>query len=180
MAGQTQTVLQSLVAQGLTNNVSADGTPSFKPVVYIGRGVPDAWITPGQTISVNNLTSDFNETTGQRQTYGVTISTSTEGGTTAVHVQLSGQAPGKDMEIQLPAYADEGVRSVSSGKYIASTQTSDNERQLDDHPAGQCRQANRRRIGGQHRAGHPHPAGADLRRGDEGDGRRSRTTEAAR
>ena len=123
MAGQTQTVLQSLVAQGLTSNVGADGTPSFKPVVYIGRGVPDAWITPGQTISVNNLTSDFNETTGQRQTYGVTISTSTQGGTTAVQVQLSGQAPGKDMEIQLPAFADEGVQSVSGGKYTASTQT---------------------------------------------------------
>jgi len=123
MAGQTQTVMQALVAQGMTNTVSADGTPDFQPVVYIGRGVPNAWITPGQTIAVNNITSDLNETTGQRQTYGVSISTANEGGTTAVHVSLSGQTPGSDYRVQLPIFADDGVQSVSGGSYDASTQT---------------------------------------------------------
>ena len=123
MAGQTQTVLQSLVAQGLTNSVGADGTPWFKPVIYIGRGVPDAWITPGKTISVDNLTSSFNETTGQRKTYGVDISTSREGGSTAVHVSLSGDVPARNLQVQLPAFADEGVQSVDGGKYDATTET---------------------------------------------------------
>ncbi len=123
MAGQTQTVLQSLVAQGLTNSVGADGTPRFQPVIYIGRGVPDAWITPGKTVSVDNLTSSFNETTGQRKTYGVDISTSKEGKASAVHVSVSGDVPAKNLEVQLPALADEGVQSVDGGKYNAATET---------------------------------------------------------
>jgi hypothetical protein len=123
MAGQTQTLLQSLVAQGLTNHVDSAGTPSYSPVIYIGRGVPDAWITPGQTIAVGNLTSAYNQGSGRRQTYGVRISTLRLGGATAVHVNLDGQVPTGNVQIQLPVFADAGVRFVSGGRYDASTQT---------------------------------------------------------
>ncbi|MGH3261484.1 MAG: NEW3 domain-containing protein [Trebonia sp.] len=123
MAGQTQTLLQSLVAQGLTSTVNSAGTPSYSPVVYIGRGVPDAWITPGQTIAVGNLTSSYNQGSGLRQTYGVQISTDREGASTAVHVIVRGQVPGGDLQIQLPVFADAGVRRVDGGRYDAPTQT---------------------------------------------------------
>ena len=123
MAGQTQTLLQSLVAQGLTSSVSSDGTPSYRPVLYIGRGVPDQWITPGQTISVGNLTSSYDVNSGRRSTYGVRISTQSEGHATAVHVTLSGDVPASDVRVQLPAFADEGVQSVSGGSYDAASQT---------------------------------------------------------
>jgi hypothetical protein len=36
--------------------------------------VPDAWIVPGQTISVGHLTASYDENTGRRDTYGVRIS----------------------------------------------------------------------------------------------------------
>jgi len=123
MAGQTQTLLQSLVAQGMTSRVDSAGTPSFHPVVYIGRGVPDAWVTPGRTISVGNLTSSFDESSGRRQTYGVRISTAREGRSTTVHVTVSGRLPSRNVEIQLPVFADAGVQSVDGGRYDASTQT---------------------------------------------------------
>jgi hypothetical protein len=123
MAGQTQTLLQSLVAQGLTSSVDSSGTPSYRPVVYIGRGVPDAWITPGQTIAVNNLTASYDESTGDRQTYGVRITTQTEGESKAVHVVVSGDPPAGPLEVQLPAFTDDGVRAVNGGTYDAATQT---------------------------------------------------------
>jgi NPCBM-associated, NEW3 domain of alpha-galactosidase len=123
MAGQTQTVLQSLVAQGMTSKVNSAGVPSYSPVVYIGRGVPDAWIKPGQTISVGHLTSSYNETSGRRETYGVRISTDRELGSTAVHVTVSGQVPGSNLQVQLPVFADAGVRLVSGGHYNDTTQT---------------------------------------------------------
>lgn len=123
MAGQTQTLLQSLVAQGLTSTVNSAGVPSYSPVVYIGRGVPDAWIVPGQTISVGHLTSSYDEGNGQRQTYGVQISTEREGGSTAVHVTVSGCVPGTNLQIQLPAFADDGVRAVEGGRYDVTTHT---------------------------------------------------------
>lgn len=123
MAGQTQTLLQSLVAQGLSSSVDASGTPSYRPVLYIGRGVPDAWITPGQTIAVGNLTASYNESTGVRQTYGVRISTRTEGKSRAVHVVVSGDPPAGPLEVQLPAFAHDGVSAVAGGSYDAATQT---------------------------------------------------------
>src|SRR6185437_111513 len=93
MAGQTQTLLQSLVAQGLTS--------SYRPVLYVGRGVPDAWITPGQTISVGNLTSSYDVRTGRRATYGVRISTRGGPGGNVVQVVVDGQAPEGDINVQL-------------------------------------------------------------------------------
>ncbi|WP_051450505.1 NEW3 domain-containing protein [Actinospica robiniae] len=123
MAGQTQTLLQSLVASGLTSTTNADGSYSYGTALYVGRGVPDAWITPGQTIAVNNLTSSYDESSGKRATYGVSISTSSEGKNTVVKVHLSGKAPSGDVRVQLPQFAEYGVQKVSAGKYDAATHT---------------------------------------------------------
>jgi hypothetical protein len=121
MAGQTQTLLQSLVAPGLESTTGKDGSYSYQTVLYVGRGVPDAWITPGQTVAVSNLTSSYNENSGHRATYGARISTTSEGGNRVVHVSLSGDVPGDDIQVQLPVFADAGVRGVSGGSYDAAT-----------------------------------------------------------
>ncbi len=117
MAGQTQTLLQSLAAQGLTTTTSPDGSTSYHTVIYIGRGVPDAWIVPGQSISVRNLTSSYDVSTGRRATYRVDITTRTQHGNRVVKVNVDGQAPAGSMHVQLPVFADAGVRSVSGGSY---------------------------------------------------------------
>ena len=123
MAGQTQTLLQSLVAQGLTSTVASDGTPSFQNVIYIGRGVPDEWITPGQEISLRNLTASYNVNTGVRTTYRVDITTRTQEGNTVVKVNVDGPAPASNIQVQLPIFADAGVQNVSGGTYDASTES---------------------------------------------------------
>jgi hypothetical protein len=123
MAGQTQTLLQSLVAPGLSPTTSKDGSYSYQTVLYVGRGVPDAWITPGQTIAVSNLTDSYNENNGNRKTYGARISTISLLGNKVVNVSLSGNLPGNDIQVQLPIFADAGVRSVIGGTYDAATHT---------------------------------------------------------
>jgi hypothetical protein len=115
MAGQTQTLMQSLVAPGLATP-GANGSISH-PVLYIGRGVPDAWIAPGQTVDVSNLTSSYDERSGARDTYGVRISTHGKPGHMVVDVSLTGKLPGNDIKVQLPVFADAGVRRVSGGSY---------------------------------------------------------------
>ena len=47
--------------QGLDLDQNSDGTADYRDVLYVGRGVPDAWIKPGQAISVTNLTSSYND-----------------------------------------------------------------------------------------------------------------------
>jgi len=123
MAGQTQTLLQSLVAQGLVSTTSTDGSSSYRNVLYIGRGVPDAWLSPGQTIAVSNLTSSYDVNSDRRATYGVRISTSRAGGSRVVQVALTGRLPGGDIQVQLPAFARAGVRGVLGGSYDAATHT---------------------------------------------------------
>jgi hypothetical protein len=123
MAGQTQTLLQSLVATGLVPSAGPGGSSRYQTALYVGRGVPDAWVTPGQTIAVGNLTSSYDEATGHRATYGVRISTRGDHGDRAVQVSLTGQLPGNDVQIQLPVFADAGVRGVSGGRYDAATHT---------------------------------------------------------
>jgi hypothetical protein len=123
MAGQTQTLLQSLVAQGLTSTVGSDGTPSFQNVIYIGRGVPDEWITPGQEISLRNLTASYDVGTGVRTTYRVDITTRAQQGNTVVKVNVDGPAPASNIQVQLPIFADAGVQKVSGGTYDASTES---------------------------------------------------------
>jgi hypothetical protein len=123
MAGQTQTLLQSLVAQGLVSAQRPDGSSSYHTVLYIGRGVPNAWIVPGQTISVSDLTSSYNVATGHRDSYGVRISTAAAHGATVVRVTLTGRVPGNAVQVQLPVFADAGVRGVSGGSYDAASHT---------------------------------------------------------
>jgi hypothetical protein len=123
MAGQTQSLLQSLVAPGLESTTAKNGSFSYQTVLYVGRGVPDAWITPGQAIAVSNLTTSYNENSGQRQTYGVRIATTSLAGSRVVTVSLSGHLPGDDVQVQLPVFADAGVRAVIGGGYDAATHT---------------------------------------------------------
>jgi hypothetical protein len=123
MAGQAQTLLQSLVAPGLQSSTAKDGSYKYQTVLYVGRGVPDAWIKPGQHIAVNNLTDSYNEKSGYRDTYGVRIATTSQHGDRVVQVNLSGHLPGNDVQVQLPVFADAGVQSVSGGSYDVATHT---------------------------------------------------------
>ena len=123
MAGQTQTLLQSLVAPGLESSTNANGSYSYQTALYIGRGVPDEWITSGQTIAENNITASYNENSGKRATYGVSINTTTVHGDKVVHVSLRGAVPNGDDQVQLPIFADAGVQSVSGGSYDATSHT---------------------------------------------------------
>jgi hypothetical protein len=113
MAGQTQTLLQSLTAQGLVQ--ANDG--SYHTALYIGRGVPDAWVAPGQHISVSNLTGSYDVSNGHRSTYGVQIDTTGQHGSRKVHVTLTGRVPTQEMQIQLPVLASAGVEAVHGGSF---------------------------------------------------------------
>jgi hypothetical protein len=126
LASQTQTLLQSLVARGLVATQQPGGSLAYHTALYIGRGVPDAWIVPGQTLSVGNLTSSYNGRTGQRATYGVRITVGgdrTGRGDRSVLVTLTGTPPSHDVHVQLPVFADAGVLNVIGGGYNAATHT---------------------------------------------------------
>ena len=123
MAGQTQTLLQSLVAEGRLPESAAGGSPGYGTALYIGRGVPDAWITPGQTISVTNLTAKYDMSNGWRGTYGVTIGVKGDRGDRVVRVDLTGQVPTDDVQVQLPVFASAGVKGVTGGSYDAASHT---------------------------------------------------------
>jgi len=112
MAGQTQTLLESLAATGRT--------PDGGTVLYVGRGVPDAWLTQGQTVAVDNLTASYDVRSGRRATYGVRIQAR---GDHAVAVMLTGAVPTNDVQVQLPAFASAGVRDVEGGRYDPATHT---------------------------------------------------------
>jgi guanyl-specific ribonuclease Sa len=117
MAGQTQSLLQSLAATGLVATGDGSTASDYHTALYIGRGVPDQWIADGQTIAVSGITSsDQNDV---RETYGVRISTRDR----VVTVTLTGRLPGDDVRIQLPVFAEAGVASVRGGRYDATTHT---------------------------------------------------------
>jgi hypothetical protein len=122
MAGQTQSLLQSLAATGLVASGDGSTASDYHTALYIGRGIPDQWITPGQSVGVSNITST--DRSGKRSTYSVRLST-TRGadGHPVVHVVLAGQLPGNDVRIQLPVFADAGVLRVQGGTYDAATHT---------------------------------------------------------
>ena len=123
MAGQTQTLLQSLVAQGLTNSAGADGTFATSPSLYIGRGVPDAWITPGQTHLRRQpdrvVQRDHRSARRPTASHQHHPRCAGDGGAR----RLSGDVPASNVQVQLPAFADEGVQGVDGGKYDAATET---------------------------------------------------------
>lgn len=121
IAGQQQGLLESLVAEGLASTGS--GPYTFTRPLYIGRGVPNAWLTPGQTISVGNLTTTYDVASGSRSTYGVSLAVGGSSGARVVTVTLSGTPPAGAVSIQLPVFFSTGVNSVSGGTYSSSTHT---------------------------------------------------------
>jgi hypothetical protein len=121
MAGQTQTLLQSLVATGLVATGAGTTAADYHTAVYVGRGVPDQWLAAGQTIAVSNLTSSLHN--GRTASYGLRISTRVADGHRVVRVTLTGTLPSDDVRIQLPVFAEAGVLSVEGGRYDEATHT---------------------------------------------------------
>ena len=122
---ETQTLLQSLIATGLVAGTGTGGSRAYQTALYVGRGgaLDACWVTSGQTISVGNITSAYHEANGRRSTYGLKISTHQLLGQKIVTGSLSGQLPTSDVQVQLPAFADEGVAGVVGARYDAATHT---------------------------------------------------------
>ncbi|NUP48249.1 MAG: hypothetical protein HOW97_13195 [Catenulispora sp.] len=119
ISAQQEGLLQSIVAEGLT--ATGSGPYTYTKPLIIGRGVPNAWIANGQTVSVGNLTTSYDVNSGARSTYGVSISTSTSSGTRVITVNLTGTLPGGAVSVQLPVFTSVGVTAVSGGSYNSST-----------------------------------------------------------
>ncbi len=98
IANANKVLLDSLVAQ------SSDGT------LIVGRGVPNAWTAPGETISVTN----FPTTDGRR------ISVRVSGGGRSVTLDTSG--PTGTVAFELPAFVG-NIASSSAGTVDESTGT---------------------------------------------------------
>lgn len=116
LAGQMLGLSQSIVAEGQ----SVSGTTTTRPL-YIGRGVPDAWIANGQNVSAANLLSSV--ATGPRTTYGVSMSTTLVNGVRQVTVSLTGTLPSGARYVQLPVFTSAGVGSVTGGSYDTASAT---------------------------------------------------------
>jgi hypothetical protein len=122
MAGQSLTLLDSIAAEGLSA-AGSGGAFTYTRPLHIGRGIPDAWLAAGQTISAYNLTSRFDMSTCDRATYGVTISVSSAS-PRVVTVTFCGVLPGGPVLIELPIFGSVGVTGVmSGGAYSSSTKT---------------------------------------------------------
>jgi len=121
ISGQQLGLLQSIAATGLS--ASGSGPYTYTQPLYIGRGIPDTWIAPGQTIAVSNLTSAYNISSGSRATFGVSLAVTRPASTRVVTVTISGSAPGGPVYIQLPVFGSTGVSSVTGGSYDAATHT---------------------------------------------------------
>ncbi len=92
IANANKVLLDSLAAQ------RSDGS------LIIGRGVPNAWVRPGQSLSVSN----FPTTDGQR--LGLTISVRDD----FVTLALDGAAPSGPVLFELPAFVD-NIASAGAG-----------------------------------------------------------------
>jgi hypothetical protein len=121
LAAQSLALIDSLAAEGFAATGSG-GSFTFTRTLHIGRGVPDAWLASGQTISVQNLTGSFSMESCARNTYGVTISTSSAS-PRVITVTLCGSLPNGAITIDLPTLASAGVGSVTGGSYSSSTQS---------------------------------------------------------
>ena len=119
ISAQQEGLLQSIVAEGLS--ATGSGPYTYTRPLIIGRGVPNAWVAGGQTVSVSNLTEAYDVGSGARSTYGVSISTSTSSGKRVVTVSLSGTLPGGAVSVQLPVFTSVGVTAVSGGSYNSAT-----------------------------------------------------------
>jgi hypothetical protein len=125
LAGQTLALIDSIAAEGLAVTTSGGAFAYTRPV-YIGRGIPDAWVAAGQVISASNLTSAYASVAGgscTRSTYGVAIGVAKPGAQRIVTVTLSGSWPVGAVLIQLPSFRSAGVSSVQGGTYDATTGT---------------------------------------------------------
>jgi hypothetical protein len=125
MAGQTLALLRSIVAEGLAATGNG-GSFTFTRPVYVGRGIPDAWVAAGQTIAASNLTSSYvasGSASCERSTYGVSITVGKAGPLRVITFSLSGNWPGGTVLLQLPSFQSGGVSSVQGGTYDASTST---------------------------------------------------------
>jgi Ricin-type beta-trefoil lectin domain len=121
ISGQQLGLLQSIAATGLS--ASGTGPYTYTQPLYVGRGVPNTWITPGQTIAASNLTSAYTMSSGSRSTYGVSIAVTRPGATRVVTVSITGTPPGGPVYIQLPIFLATGVSAVSGGSYDSATHT---------------------------------------------------------
>jgi hypothetical protein len=122
MAGQTLALLDAIAAEGLSATPSG-ATFTYTRPLYVGRGIPDAWLATGQTIAAQNLTSTFDMTSCGRSTYGVTISVGASS-PRIITVDLCGVLPGGPVLVELPIFMSVGVANVvSGGTYDATTQT---------------------------------------------------------
>ncbi|HXX68556.1 MAG TPA: hypothetical protein VEK07_15315 [Polyangiaceae bacterium] len=122
LAGQSLSLLDAIAAEGLSATASG-GSFSYTRPLYVGRGIPDAWLAPGQTIAAANLTSSFEMSSCERSTYGVTI---VVGASTprVVTVTFCGVLPGGPVYVQLPIFGTVGVSGVTTGGvYDAATST---------------------------------------------------------
>jgi hypothetical protein len=115
LAGQSLALIDSLAAEGFAATASG-GSFTFTRTLHIGRGVPDAWLASGQTISVQNLTGSFDMTSCQRNTYGITLSVGS-GSPRVITATLCGAVPNGAITVDLPTFASAGVASVSGGSY---------------------------------------------------------------
>jgi hypothetical protein len=121
IAHQQLALIRAIAAEGLT--ATGSGPFTYTRPLYIGRGIPSAWIAPGQTVAVSNVTSSYNVDSGARSTYGVSLSTTRPGTGRVITVSLSGALPGGAVSVQLPVFATSTVVSVTGGTYSASTRT---------------------------------------------------------
>ena len=121
ISGQQLGLLQSIAATGLT--ASGTGPYTYTEPLYIGRGIPNAWIANGQTTTVSNLTSAYNIGSGARTTYGVSIAVTQPASTRVVTVTLTGTPPSGPVLIQLPVFLTTGVNAVTGGTYSSTTHT---------------------------------------------------------
>jgi hypothetical protein len=120
ISAQQQGLIESLVAQGLSS--TGTGPYTFTQPLYIGRGVPDAWISAGQSVSVGNITENYNVGSGSRSTYGVSLAvTDPTGSARVITVGLTGSLPTGTVSIQLPIFNTVGVTAVTGGTYDPGT-----------------------------------------------------------
>ena len=121
ISAQQQGLLESLVAEGLS--ASGSGPYTFTRPVYIGRGLPNTWVSAGQTASVGNLTNSYDVTSGTRSTYGVSLAVTKPGTGRVVTVTITGTPPGGGVFIQLPVFLSVGVTAVTGGSYDSTSHT---------------------------------------------------------
>ena len=121
IAHQQLALVRAVAAEGLS--ATGSGPFTYTRPLYVGRGIPNTWIAPGQTVALNNITSSFNIGTGARSTYGVSLATTRPGTGRVITVNLSGSLPGGPVFVQLPVFASTTVVSVSGGTFNAGTRT---------------------------------------------------------